>query len=376
MKKIKVLHLTSSPRGIGGVERLLLDMAGKYDALTFDVGHCNLFCADLGTGEFSQALKDTGARYFEIKGRKWFELPRILFRLITLLRAERFDVLHLHMLHATILGGFAAIFVPKTKVVVTRHYTVALVNKPLLKWLDIFFTKRADRVAAISDYVKRDLMKNGVNPEAISIVHNGTDIDAFDRAAGDADFPRKEKAFLMGTVGSLTHRKGHEHLIRALPLILRENPACELVVVGEGPELPHLQALSTELRLENKIRFAGFRKDIPQILRSFDLYVHPSLFEPFGIAILEAMAARKCVVATAVEGVTEIVVDGKTGHLVPPADADRLAEAINEAISDAGRLSRSGEEGRKRVEENFSIAKTVSGYQRLYVEVADCSSIN
>lgn len=376
MKKIKILHLTSSPRGIGGVERLLLDMAGKYDASRFDVAHCNLFCSERGTGAFSQALKDTGARYFEIKGRKWFELPQIFFRLVSILRAERFDVLHLHMLHATILGGFTAIFAPKTKVVVTRHYTVALVNKPLLKWLDTFFTKRADRVAAISDYVKRDLMKNGVNPEAIRVVHNGTDIDAFDRAASDADFPRNEKTFLIGTVGSLTPRKGHEHLIRALPLILRENPDCELVVVGEGPEMPHLQALGTNLRLESKIRFAGFRKDVPQILKTFDLYVHPSLFEPFGIAILEAMAARKCVVATAVEGVPELIVNGVAGYLVPPADPQMLAEVINKAISDAGRLSRSGEEGRKRVEENFSIAKTVCGYQRLYVEVADCSSIN
>src|SRR5688500_12738880 len=107
MKKIRILHLTSTRYGIGGVEKLLLDMSDKYDADRFDVSYCNLFCDADGQGVFPVAMRERGLTVYEVKGRSLSDIPQMVSSLARLLRQERFDVLHLHMLQATIVGGLA-----------------------------------------------------------------------------------------------------------------------------------------------------------------------------------------------------------------------------------------------------------------------------
>lgn len=366
MKRIKVLHLTSSPRGIGGVERLLLDMAGHYDSSKFEVSHCNLFCEEDGNGIFAKALKATGLRYFAIKGRRWFELPFILAALWRILGREQIDILHLHMLHATILGGLAAAFRPRVRTMVTRHYTSILIRNRALRSLDRFFTRRADSVIAISEYVKNDLIGSGIDHGKITVIFNGTDIARLDRAAKDNDTEAFAGSPLIGSVGSLTKRKGHEFLLRAMPEVLSQFPDAHLAIVGEGPEQERLLEVIDELGINANVELVGFRPNVAPFLGTLDIYVHPSLLEPFGIAILEAMTARKCVIACAVEGVPELISEGETGFLVPPADPDQLAKALCHALSEPDRCRRMGEAGRRRVVDEFSIERTVRLYETLY----------
>lgn len=368
--KTRVLHLTSTRYGIGGVEKLLLDMSDKYDFSRFEIAYCNLFCDKNGEGVFPTALKQRNLRYFQIDGNRWYHIPKMLFNLISLLRREKFQIVHLHMLKATILGGLAARFAGKTKTILTKHYTDELSkHNKIVNILDNFFTKNADNVAAISDYVKNDLIKLSVPESKITVILNGTDLKAFDKLS-ECYFPLPDSElggkFLIGTVGSLTARKGHRYLLQALQIVLRKHPNLHLIIAGEGPEREKLENLIEEMKIKNNVTMLGFKENIAPLLRKIDVYIHPSVNEPFGIAILEAMAAGKCVIASSVEGVPEIITEGENGLLVPATDVESLAQAISTALDNLSQTKRMGQSGRKKVEDTFSIEKTVENYQNLY----------
>ncbi|HKX83993.1 MAG TPA: glycosyltransferase family 4 protein [Pyrinomonadaceae bacterium] len=371
MKKIKVLHLTSTRYGIGGVERLLLDMSRKYDLAGFEVAYCNLFCDADGDGAFPKALKEKGLTSFSIAGSGWSSLPKVLFDLRRLLKREQFDIVHLHMLQATVVGSVAAIL-GGTKTVLTKHYTDDLSRHIApIKFADLYFTKRADRIAAISEYVKDDMVRLGVDAAKIVNVHNGIDLRAFDeRAAESFDPPYLGSGVIaIGSVGSLTERKGHRYLIEAMPAVLEMFPTAYLLLIGEGPEEGSLRKLINDLDLKKNVRMVGFEVNVAPILSALDVYVHPSVNEPFGISLLEAMAARKCVVATNVEGIPEIVVPEETGILIQAGDPSALAGAIIKALEDREATAIMGQKGRRRVEELFTIDRAVEMYQDIYRSV-------
>lgn len=380
MGKIRLLHLTSTRYGIGGVEKLLLDMSDKYNTDEFEVLYCNLFCDAEGAGVFPSALRDLGLKVLEVKGRKWSELPKMVADLARLLRRENIDIIHLHMLQATLVGGLAAEFSRSTRVVVTKHYDEqSTVHHPLVKKLDTVFTRAADRIVAISEHVKNDMARLSIPIKRITVIHNGTDLMDYDERSqvpSLINLRATGRSWIVGTVGSLTPRKGHRSLLQAVPLVLQTMPAVHFIIIGEGPEKEDLEALCRSLGIENNVTMLGFQENVPPLLRQLDLYVHPSKFEPFGIAILEAMASAKCVIATAVGGVQEIVADGETGFLIPSEDPVVMAQSIMNALKDADGLQICGQNGRRRVEQLFNIRATVKNYEELYREMVEPKTVS
>lgn len=353
------------------MERLLLETAGKFDESRFQVGYCNLFCLDEGNGAFPSALRDRGVPYFHVRGTGWADLPSMLLRLVDIVRRERVDVLHAHMLHATIAAAASARLGRVPVFAVTRHYLGSgYVNHGRwMRSLDFGVARSAMHVAAVSNAVREDLIREGgVSPSRVSVIHNGINLDVFD-AAGSCPCPdvrRSDRDFVLGAVGSLNVYKGHADLLRALPAVLRVRPDARLVIVGDGPERSSLESLAAGLGIADRVSFVGFQRNVAGWMRSFDLYVHPSHDESFGISILEAMAARRAVVATSVGGIPEVVVDGETGLLVPPTDPERLACAILTLMRDRAIARDMGDRGRRRVEEQFSIPYVIERYQELY----------
>ncbi len=370
MKKIKVLHLTSTRYGIGGVEKLLLDMSEIYDLSNFEFLYCNLFCDQNGDGAFPLALRAKGLKQFNINGSRMINLPRIVFELAKLIKLENVDVIHTHMLQATIIGQLVAMLFRRGKRIVTRHYTdVEVVNRRIYYILDKYVTQRCSDVIAVSNSVKRDLMFQGISESRISVVHNGIDLTGFDNAASQsADIlPKlKENTYIVGCVGSLMKRKGHDWLIKAFSLVLKHHENARLLIAGEGPEYANLKNLTKQLRLENEVRLIGFHGEIPKFLKEIDLFVQPSRSESFGISVLEAMAAEKCVIASNTGGIPEIVIDGQTGILVEPGNVKELANAISEVMSNPSKYKQFGHAGRNLVETKFNVANTVKGYQSAY----------
>jgi len=171
------------------------------------------------------------------------------------------------------------------------------------------------------------------------------------------------------TVARLDPQKGLHDLVAAAALV----PEARVMVVGEGPERRALETRIAHLGLGDRVHLLGFRSDVPDLLAGSDLFVLPSLFEGLPLSILEAMAAGKPVVATAIGGNDEAVVDGATGLLVPPGDPRALADAIRALLRDPERRRRLGEAGRRRAEAEFSAPAMVRRVAAVYDELLAAS---
>ena len=176
---------------------------------------------------------------------------------------------------------------------------------------------------------------------------------------------------MIAFVANLNYRKGHEFLLHAIAELVAGYPDVHLLCLGEGDLRNKLEELTAELKLKENVSFLGYQPNVPGILQAVDLYVHASVLEPLGIAVLEAMAAGKCVVATAVGGVTEIIQNGKTGFLVPPKDASAIAAAIRHIRENQQLASEIAAAGRHRVETVFDIRLITQKYQNVYQNCAE-----
>ena len=234
---------------------------------------------------------------------------------------------------------------------------------------------QAGLVFPVSRQIQRSLERGGVRPERLQTLYSGLDMThAMDQKSGlDARrrFGIPAEAPVLGTVANLFERKGYEVMIEALPMIVNASPAVHYLIVGSGDAAyeARLKATVEILGLESRVHFAGFQAAVYPCLAAMDLYVHPALMEGFGIAVLEAMAMRKPVVATTTGGLPEIVQEGETGRLVPPGDADALAKAVSALLQDPARCRQLGEAGRARVAAHFTVEammdQLVSGYESL-----------
>src|SRR3989338_4449251 len=232
---------------------------------------------------------------------------------------------------------------------------------------------QAGLVFPVSRQIQRSLERGGVRPERLQTLYSGLDMTrVMDQKSGlDARrrFGIPAEAPVLGTVANLFERKGYEVMIEALPMIVKASPAVHYLIVGSGDAAyeARLRATGEILGLESRVHFAGFQESVYPCLAAMDLYVHPALMEGFGIAVLEAMAIRKPVVATTTGGLPEIVQEGETGMLVPPGDADALAKAVSSLLQDPARCRQLGEAGRARVAAPFTVEAMmdglVSGYE-------------
>lgn len=374
---LRVVHVTSTRYGIGGVERLLLDAARHWDPQQVRVSYCNLFCDANGAGVFPTALRSRGLDFTHVPGRRWLDLPGMVYRLARLFRQQRVDVVHTHMLHATIVGAVAAALARVPIRLITRHFTGEAYDgrRKAIRLLDQRATRSADHVVAVSGAVRRYLLSHtGVRAQRATIIYNGIDVRAFDASTRSAPIPWPstwEGATLIVTVGSLTLRKGHRYLLEAMTEVNKHFSDARLVILGEGPERERLQTIAARLGIADHVSFVGFCSHVPAVLRRADLYVHPSVHEPFGMAVIEAMAAERAVVASAVGGIPEILPDEDVGLLVPPADSAALANAICTLLASPQCRKEMGARARQRVLKHFDIGTTVEAYQRLYFDLAE-----
>lgn len=364
---IKVLHLLSNKGGgIGGAEKFLLDMSTEYDFDRFSVSYCTVF--NDGENIFLERLREQDFECFDIKGNDWTDLPKTVGKLVGLMKREKYDIVHTQLLHGSVVGQIAARLAGVPFRVITRQYTTDCYHDghKHISRFDTYVAQRADRVIAISESVRRDLVNNQVKPEKIELIYNGIDLTPFGDSKSSSDIRKRFDKYLIGFVANLNYRKGHEYLLRAIASVKKEFPQIQLLLLGEGDLRVELENLVKDLEIQEQVSFLGYQKDVPAILKQLDLYVHASTLEPLGIAVIEAMAAGKCVVATEVGGVPEIIQDGKTGFLVKPKCSDSLARSIIKIIGAPDIAIEIGGAARNRVEEVFDIKKVVESYQDVY----------
>ncbi len=226
-----------------------------------------------------------------------------------------------------------------------------------------------DRYIAVSNDLARCLRRRvGVPEGKIRVVHNGIPVERFDRPPGDAlrgALGGADGRPIVLTTARLDMLKGHAHLLEAAATV----PEPVFVLAGEGPLRERLEARARQLGLEGRVVFLGHRDDVPELLAVADLFVLPSISEGLPLSVVEAMAAGKPVVATAIGGIDEAVVDGETGILVPPADPVALAAAIRRLLAEGSFARRLGEAGRARARREFSAEAMAERIGGIYAEV-------
>jgi glycosyltransferase involved in cell wall biosynthesis len=330
---------------------------------------------------FGARVRSAGGRFVPValaSRRDW----RSFARLVRLIRRERFDVVHTHCRNADLHGGLAARVTATPLVVHLRGLLVdgdgELANG-LSDRLHRALLRRLPRtIVAISEAVRRRaLALLGVAPERVVTVRNGVDVDRFrtparDRAAVRAEFAIPEGAPLLLAVGALGRCKGQDLLIDALA---RTGSAPFALVVGEGGARARLEEHAASLGLAARIRFAGGRDDVRELLHAADLFVHPARWEGFGRVVAEAMAAGRPLIATRVGGIPEIVADGATGRLVEPERPDRLAHAIDELLADRELARTFGAAAQRFAARELDAAVTARGVARLLFEAGDAATV-
>jgi len=225
----------------------------------------------------------------------------------------------------------------------------------------------------VSEGVRRFSVAEGrLDPARLVVIPNGVDPAPFDRAEAvdRRSIGVPAGAVLTLSVGRLDPQKGLDVLLEAASTVALARPDWHLALAGDGPDRDLLKARAAGLaNLGGRVHWLGRRDDVPALLQAADLLVLPSLWEGMPNAVLEAMAARRAVVASAVEGTEDLVIPGRTGWLVPPGDPAPLAAALLEAAADPTRRARFGEAARARIGAEFTPGRVVEAYDRLWAGV-------
>lgn len=292
-------------------------------------------------------------------------------RLVHALAADRPAVFHAHLNWPLACKfGLLAARIRRVPAVIgtVQLFVAALVNRSV-RFQQRIVSAGVHRYVAVSEEVARRMtMCFGIPPEKLRVIHNGVDPGPFGgppdarlrtTLTGDRHRP------LVLTLARLAPQKGLDTLLAAARLV----PEAVFAVAGDGPERGALEAQAATLGLADRMRFLDHRRDVAALLDACDVFALPSLFEGLPLAVLEAMAAGKPVVASNIGGTDEAVLDGVTGLLVPPSDARALARAIREVLGDPSLARRLGAAGRSRVHAEFSARRMVSAVEATYDEV-------
>ncbi len=283
---------------------------------------------------------------------------------------EQPDIVHLHASRAHVLGAAAAKLAGARAVIATRR-----MDDPIrMIWPNTSaYGNWTTAIVAISAAVRDVMVDCGVEFSKIRLVFSGTDTSRFEAAVPDSQLRERlgidQAVPVVCAAATLAERKGIRHLIRAAAILKERGTPVHLIIAGDGEQRGELESLASELGVGAS--FVGFYADMPALFASIDVFVMPSLSEGLGVAVLEAMAAGKPVVASAVGGLRESVVDGVTGYSIPPADPEALAEAIGKLIANPAMAAEFGSAGRARAREKFSLENMARGNEALYYELVD-----
>jgi glycosyltransferase involved in cell wall biosynthesis len=283
------------------------------------------------------------------------------------IREESPDVFHAHLCWTLrCSGGLAAAALARVPAVIATQQLFSEIRDPRGVLRQRVIAAGVDRYIAVSSDMARRLGSTPLFPEKkIRIIPNAVRAETFALARREAPGSPGDGMPVVLTLARLDRQKGLPVLLEAASRV----PEARFLVAGEGPERPMLEAEIRRLELGGRVTLLGHRDDVPRLLADCDLFVLPSLYEGLPVSVLEAMAAGRPVVATAIGGTDEAVVDGETGLLVAPGNAEALAKKIREVLADPVLARRLGDAGRQRVVREFSAESMVRQVTNLYEEL-------
>ena len=366
---MRILFVSTSTT-IGGAEKTLYSLATLIDPKRFQV--CGVVSLK-PFGPYAHRLKAQGVSIHTLglTGRPGLAEIKALAKLI---EHEQPDIVHALMYQAIQLCRLA-----KRR----ANARFKLISSPRINYRTrSAFTLLVDRVLKGSDdlliaesQTSRDFLvkKQGYDPKKVKTIHNGVDVarwpvSKLDRARKRLELRLGAGEILLGCVGRLDQQKGHAVLIDALSK-LKDRAPVRCAIIGEGPKRAALEAQIRRHHLEKHVWLLGERDDVVSWLSSFDIFVLPSLWEGLPNSLLEAMALGLPSVASAVDGVGEVIKDGENGALVPPRNPLALAKKIADLAADAALRSKLGEAAQRTIAERFTLLEMIAAYEKTYQEL-------
>lgn len=370
MKKISLLHLITELEP-AGAEVLLVNIVKNLDRRKYNISVGYIY----GQGTLTGELREAGIEAYDLSRNGKID-PLVIIKLFCLIRKKKIQIIHTHLVHASIIGRIAAKLAGVKSIITTRHYVYYHKEKSLVNWVERKTAVFNNNFIAISNAVKEYMVnREKYEPDRITMIYNSVDLGLFD--SRDRDVIPRNNNFLIGSVGRLHPSKGYDTLLKSMPQVIEKFPQVKLMIAGNGTEKAHLEKLCTQLHISDKVIFLGRKtpEEIRNLLREINLFVLVSNWEGFGLAVVEAMASGLAVVTTKVGGLPEIVENGRTGFLVPPVQPHALAEKMIRLLKDQKLSMEMGKQGRKRAAAFFSLDRIIMKLEDLYRELLNQKTV-
>jgi glycosyltransferase involved in cell wall biosynthesis len=358
----RVLQLIETG-GPGGAERMLLDLSrhlgSEYEV---EVGL-------LKSGWLEAQVMALGLPCSAIRAHGAGDVG-VVAGLLEVVRVRQMSLIHAHEFYMASVGAVVARLagIPLVVTVHGKSYYPAKRRRRLLYRL---IAAQASQIVAVSrDLAAFFCRTTGTQTTRVKVVYNGIDIESLAKLPRDRGLPGSVgiplDAPVIGTVGNLYPVKGQADLLRAMAAVIARQPLAHLVVLGRGALHDRLSAQAHELGIGHRVHLLGHREDVPRWVAAMDVFVLPSLSEGLPLSLLEAMAAARPVVATAVGGVPEVVQAGVTGFMVPPGSPVKLATRILTLLEDRALSAAIGAAAQAHVREAFSVERMTRDYRAIY----------
>ena len=375
---MKILQVAYRSK-ISGGEKVLFDLAMSMEERGHEV---SVVCPD--PGQLPDELRKAGIESTIIPFHKTYDI-RAARRLAQFIKSKKIDVLHSHGMLTNIISRVAGKMANVPVSVSTEHLTMELgrggrstetierLKARYYRMLDNYTSRYNQQVIAVSNAVRDDLVEQGIPVSRITVIQNGINIPDIDPAAGNRirlELGIKPEETVVGAVGRLSPQKDYPTLLRAFKEVNKSCPDAVLMIAGEGHLRKNLEKLADDLGIGERVKFLGYRSNVLEIVSSFDIYVLSSLWEGLPLAVLEAMAMEKPVVATSVPGTAEAVNEGETGFLVPLRDYQSLSRRLIYLADNPDKARLMGEAGRRRWKDCFSLTRVIDEHESLYQKLA------
>ena len=369
---MRVAHIIKVTR-ISGAERHLLVLLSALRSRDVDAHLLVLVENNKPMNDMVSEAQDRGIPIRRLTIHRDYDLS-LLFKIRRALREIKPDIVHTHLIHADIYGLLAAKLAGIRSVISSRHNDDQFRFHPMWRRISPMIWRMTDGGIAISAAIKHFMLEVEDAPRhKISIVNYGLEHEWIPdedlRAARDSlcvELHLESDALLLGMVCRIVEQKGIPYALQAFQRVSDCFPAANLVIAGDGDLRPQLEALAQELGIDAKVHWLGWRGDAVDLIAAFDVLLLPSLWEGFGLVLLEAMSRRVPVIASRVSAIPEVVVHGETGILVEAREVDELARAMTRLLEDRALRQHMGLLGAARLEERFSVERMVNGTLAVY----------
>jgi glycosyltransferase involved in cell wall biosynthesis len=364
--------LEAISEGVGGGAKHVYDLICQLkDEFSFSIA-----CPD--NGPYFEKFKSLNVPVFDIPFTA--VSPRSFLAILRTMTHGGIELVHVHGRKAGLYGRLACLFA-NAPVVYSFHGLHYQKHGVFLRTLSLgverALAKRTDRFINVSSSERQACLALGLlHAHRGLVVHNGIDWQAFDAHTVDTRRAKIDLGFdpcdvVVGHIAKFDVQKAQDELAAAIPLVVEKCPRAKFLFVGDGALRAQIEAQVARLGVRRQVVFTGYRDDVPGLLKTIDVVALPSRWEGLSLVLLEAMACRKPIVATRVTGNVDVVVDGVTGFLVPSGAPDALAEKIILLLQNARLRDELGQQGRKRVESEFSLDRMVAQLRSVYQDLLD-----